>query len=35
MEATVLGYPRIGERRELKEATVAFWVGRETRARLT
>ena len=35
MEATVLGYPRIGERRELKEATEAFWEGRETRARLT
>jgi 5-methyltetrahydropteroyltriglutamate--homocysteine methyltransferase len=30
MEATVLGYPRIGARRELKKATEAFWAGRET-----
>jgi 5-methyltetrahydropteroyltriglutamate--homocysteine methyltransferase len=30
MEATVLGYPRIGPRRELKKATEAFWAGRET-----
>jgi 5-methyltetrahydropteroyltriglutamate--homocysteine methyltransferase len=35
MEATVLGYPRIGERRELKKATEEFLAGRETRARLT
>jgi 5-methyltetrahydropteroyltriglutamate--homocysteine methyltransferase len=34
MEATVLGYPRIGARRELKKATEAFWAGRETAARL-
>src|ERR1700678_2398372 len=30
MEATVLGYPRIGPRRELKKATEAFWAGRES-----
>jgi len=30
MEATVLGYPRIGPHRELKKATEAFWAGRET-----
>jgi 5-methyltetrahydropteroyltriglutamate--homocysteine methyltransferase len=35
METTVLGYPRIGARRELEEATEAFWAGRETRAGLT
>jgi 5-methyltetrahydropteroyltriglutamate--homocysteine methyltransferase len=35
METTVLGYPRIGARRELKKATEAFWAGRETRAHLT
>jgi 5-methyltetrahydropteroyltriglutamate--homocysteine methyltransferase len=34
MEATVLGYPRIGARRELKRATEAFWAGRETAAGL-
>jgi 5-methyltetrahydropteroyltriglutamate--homocysteine methyltransferase len=34
MEATVLGYPRIGARRELKRATEAFWAGRETEAGL-
>jgi len=28
METTVLGYPRIGGRRELKKATEAFWAGR-------
>ena len=28
METTVLGYPRIGARRELKQATEAFWAGR-------
>jgi 5-methyltetrahydropteroyltriglutamate--homocysteine methyltransferase len=27
METTVLGYPRIGARRELKKATEAFWAG--------
>jgi 5-methyltetrahydropteroyltriglutamate--homocysteine methyltransferase len=35
METTVLGYPRIGGRRELKKATEAFWAGRETRCDLT
>ncbi|NEB07157.1 hypothetical protein, partial [Streptomyces sp. SID13726] len=25
---TVLGYPRIGRRRELKKAVEAFWAGR-------
>src|ERR1700685_4500937 len=30
MEATVLGYPRIGARRELKKGTEAFGAGRET-----
>ena len=35
METTVLGYPRIGARRELETATEAFWAGRETRAGLT
>ena len=34
METTVLGYPRIGGRRELKKATEAFWAGRETPAGL-
>jgi 5-methyltetrahydropteroyltriglutamate--homocysteine methyltransferase len=34
METTVLGYPRIGERRELKKATEAFWAGRGTAADL-
>ena len=34
METTVLGYPRIGARRELKKATEAFWAGLETRAGL-
>jgi 5-methyltetrahydropteroyltriglutamate--homocysteine methyltransferase len=34
METTVLGYPRIGERRELKRATEAFWAGRDTAASL-
>jgi len=34
METTVLGYPRIGPRRELKKATEAFWAGRETAAAL-
>src|ERR1700722_15442537 len=35
MDTTVLGYPRVGARRELKKATEAFWAGRETRAGLT
>jgi 5-methyltetrahydropteroyltriglutamate--homocysteine methyltransferase len=30
MQATVLGYPRIGGKRELKKATEAFWTGRGT-----
>ena len=34
MDSTVLGYPRIGARRELKKATEAFWAGRETAAGL-
>jgi 5-methyltetrahydropteroyltriglutamate--homocysteine methyltransferase len=34
MDTTVLGYPRIGARRELKNATEAFWAGLETRADL-
>jgi Cobalamin-independent synthase, N-terminal domain len=28
MQTTVLGYPRIGGRRELKKATESFWAGR-------
>ncbi|SEG76053.1 methionine synthase (B12-independent) [Thermomonospora echinospora] len=28
MNTTVLGYPRIGGRRELKKATEAYWAGR-------
>jgi 5-methyltetrahydropteroyltriglutamate--homocysteine methyltransferase len=28
MDATVLGYPRIGGHRELKKVTEAFWAGR-------
>ncbi len=28
METTVLGYPRIGGRRELKKATESLWAGR-------
>jgi 5-methyltetrahydropteroyltriglutamate--homocysteine methyltransferase len=34
METTVLGYPRIGARRELKKATEAFWSGQATAADL-
>jgi 5-methyltetrahydropteroyltriglutamate--homocysteine methyltransferase len=34
MESTILGYPRIGPRRELKKATEAYWAGRETAAGL-
>ncbi|GHS85930.1 5-methyltetrahydropteroyltriglutamate--homocysteine methyltransferase [Actinomycetota bacterium] len=29
-EGTILGYPRIGPRRELKKAIEAFWAGRST-----
>ena len=32
--STVLGYPRIGPRRELKRALEAYWDGRATRADL-
>ena len=35
METTVLGYPRMGAQPELKQATEAFWAGRETMADLT
>jgi methionine synthase II (cobalamin-independent) len=35
VETTVLGYPRIGARRELEKATEAFLAGRETRVSLT
>jgi 5-methyltetrahydropteroyltriglutamate--homocysteine methyltransferase len=34
METTVLGYPRIGGRRELKKATESFWAGRISAAEL-
>jgi 5-methyltetrahydropteroyltriglutamate--homocysteine methyltransferase len=34
METTVLGYPRIGGRRELKRFTEAYWAGRSTAAEL-
>jgi 5-methyltetrahydropteroyltriglutamate--homocysteine methyltransferase len=34
METTVLGYPRIGARRELKKATEAFWAGQSSAADL-
>ncbi|MDF2847932.1 MAG: metE, partial [Oerskovia sp.] len=27
---SVLGYPRIGPRRELKKAVESFWAGRTT-----
>ncbi|MDR1498259.1 MAG: 5-methyltetrahydropteroyltriglutamate--homocysteine S-methyltransferase [Puniceicoccales bacterium] len=30
----ILGYPRIGEKRELKKATEAYWQGKLTRAEL-
>ncbi|KJL33066.1 5-methyltetrahydropteroyltriglutamate--homocysteine S-methyltransferase [Microbacterium azadirachtae] len=33
-EGTVLGYPRIGRRRELKKAVEAFWAGRIDEAEL-
>jgi 5-methyltetrahydropteroyltriglutamate--homocysteine methyltransferase len=32
--STVLGYPRIGPRRELKRALEAYWDGRSSRADL-
>ncbi|MED7926608.1 5-methyltetrahydropteroyltriglutamate--homocysteine S-methyltransferase [Nonomuraea sp. LP-02] len=32
--STVLGYPRIGPRRELKRALESYWDGRSTRAEL-
>src|SRR5699024_6039344 len=32
--ATILGYPRIGPRRELKRALESFWAGRTTEAEL-
>nr|WP_055503652.1 5-methyltetrahydropteroyltriglutamate--homocysteine S-methyltransferase [Nonomuraea pusilla] len=32
--STVLGYPRIGPRRELKRALESYWEGRSTRAEL-
>ena len=31
---TILGYPRIGRRRELKKAVEAFWAGRIDEAQL-
>jgi 5-methyltetrahydropteroyltriglutamate--homocysteine methyltransferase len=34
IETTVLGYPRIGARRELKRATEAYWAGRSAAADL-
>jgi len=34
METTVLGYPRIGGRRELKKATESWWAGRISEAEL-
>src|ERR1700691_3042185 len=34
METTVLGYPRIGGRRELKKATESYWAGRIAAAEL-
>ncbi len=33
-EGTILGYPRIGRRRELKKAVEAFWAGRIDEAEL-
>lgn len=32
--ATILGYPRIGRRRELKRAVESFWAGRSTAGEL-
>ena len=34
MDTTVLGYPRIGGRRELKKITEAFWAGRASAGEL-
>jgi len=34
IETTVLGYPRIGARRELKKASEGFWAGRIPAAEL-
>ncbi|MGI5200652.1 hypothetical protein ACQEU6_03485 [Spirillospora sp. CA-108201] len=34
MRTTILGYPRIGTRRELKFATEGFWAGRVDAAAL-
>jgi hypothetical protein len=34
MDTTVLGYPRIGPRRELKQSTEAYWGGWISRAEL-
>ncbi|TDQ52398.1 5-methyltetrahydropteroyltriglutamate--homocysteine S-methyltransferase [Actinorugispora endophytica] len=34
MSTTVLGYPRIGDRRELKRASESYWAGRSTAAEL-
>jgi len=34
-KASVLGYPRIGERRELKRAVESFWAGKSTVEELT
>ena len=31
---TILGYPRIGRRREIKHAVAAFWAGRIDAAEL-
>jgi len=28
MKSNVLGYPRIGEKRELKKANESFWAGK-------
>jgi len=33
-QGTILGYPRIGRRRELKKAVEAFWAGRSDLAQL-
>ena len=35
MDTTVLGYPRIGGRRELKKATEGYWAGRVSAEELT
>ena len=33
--ATILGYPRLGRRRELKRAIESFWKGNTSEAELT